>query len=332
MAFNSTIVTSALTKYTDQLSMELIRESVLAGRTQQYISVQTGVKYADALNIMTSTLVVQDAACGQLSATGSVTLSQNNLQVCPLMVEEQICLNGAGSLEQYWAGKLMKQGSYYDTLEPAAFAKVYVADKVDKLQGVIDDLIWVGKVAGASYSNDANMLKCDGFLKLIDTDYTASVVKVGGAGNPGGFGTFSGAITITNAISVVDAMASALPQNVWDQTDLTLFMSYAQYRTYVRALRNANYFHFTADESNDIGYSIMHPGTNIRVLASRGLSSTNRMVLSPAANLYFGTDLQNDYESFRIWKSEDFNAIFFRALWKQGVQIAYPQYVVTYLG
>jgi hypothetical protein len=331
MSFNSTIVTSALTKYTDQLSMELIRESVLSGRTQQYISVQTGVKYADALNIMTSTLVVQDAACGQLTATGSVTLTQNNLQVCPLMVEEQICLNGNNSLEQYWAGKLMKQGSYYDTLEPAAFAKVYVADKVDKLGGVIDDLIWVGRVAGASYSTDPNMLKCDGFLKLIDTDYTASVVRVGGTASPNGT-TASGAITIANAIGVVDAMASALPQNVWDQPDLTLFMSYAQFRTYVRALRDQNYFHFTALESNDIGYSIMHPGTNIRVLATRGLSSTTRMVLSPASNLYFGTDLQNDYESFRIWKSEDFNAIFFRALWKQGVQIAYPQYVVTYRG
>lgn len=332
MPFNSTIVTSALTKYTDQLSMELIRESVLAGRTQQYISVQTGVKYADALNIMTSNLVVQDAACGQLAATGSVTLSQASLQVCPLMVEEQICLNGNNSLEQYWAGKLMKQGSYYDTLEPAAFAKVYVADKVDKLQGVIEDLTWVGNVASATYSNDANMRKCDGFLHLIDVDYTSSVIKVGGTSNPGGFGTFSGALTVANAIAVVDAMASALPQNVWDQPDLTLFMSYANYRTYVRALRNSNYFHFTADESNDIGYSIMHPGTNIRILATRGLSSTSRMVLSPASNLYFGTDLTNDYESFRIWKSEDFNSIFFRALWKQGVQIAYPQYVVTYMG
>lgn len=331
MPFNSTIVTSALTKYTDELSMELIRESVLSGRTQQYISVQTGVKYADALNIMTSTLVVQDAACGQLAATGSVTLSQNDLQVCPLMVEEQICLNGNNSLEQYWAGKLMKQGSYYDTLEPAAFAKVYVADKVDKLQGVIDDLIWVGRTTGASYSTDPNMLKCDGLLKLIDTDYVSSVVRVGGTASPNGT-TASGAITITNAIGVVDAMASALPQAVWDQPDLTLFMSYAQYRTYVRALRNENYFHFTSNESNDIGYSIMHPGTNIRVLATRGLSSTNRIVLTNASNLYFGTDLQNDYESFRIWKSEDFNAIFFRALWKQGVQIAYPQNVVTYRG
>jgi hypothetical protein len=329
MAFNSSLITSALTQYVDQLSMDLVREMVLQGRTQKYISVQTGVKYADALNIMTSLPVVQAAGCGQLSATGSVTLTQANLQVCPLMIEEQICLNGAGSLEQYWAGKLMKEGSYYDELEPAAFAKAYTADKVDKIQGIIDDLIWVGAPT-ATYSVDPNMLKCNGFLYLIDNSYSSSVVNVGGAGNI--YSTASGTLTSGNALAVVDAMADALPQNLWDQEDLTLFLSYANFRTYVRALRNANYYHFTALESNDIGYSIMHPGTNIRVLATRGLKGSNRIVLSPASNLFFGTDLQNDYESFRIWKSEDFNSIFFRALWKQGVQIAYPQYVVNYKG
>lgn len=329
MAFNSTLITSALTQYVDQLSMDLVREMVLQGRTQKYISVQTGVKYADALNIMTSLPVVQAAGCGQLSATGSVTLTQANLTVCPLMIEEQICLNGANSLEQYWAGKLMKEGSYYDELEPTAFAKVYTADKVDKIQGIIDDLIWVGSPSG-TYSADANMTKCNGFLYLIDNTYSSSVVNVGGAGNI--YSTASGALTSANALAVVDAMADALPQNLWDQEDLTLFLSYANFRTYVRALRNANYYHFTAMESNDIGYSILHPGTNIRVLATRGLKGSNRMILSPASNLYFGTDLQNDYESFRIWKSEDFNSIFFRALWKQGVQIAYPQYVVNYKG
>jgi hypothetical protein len=127
-------------------------------------------------------------------------------------------------------------------------------------------------------------------------------------------------------------MADVLPQDLWDQEDLTLFMNYAQFRTYVRALRNANYYHFTALESNDIGYSIMHPGTNIRILATRGLKSSNQMILTSAKNLYFGTDMANDYESFRIWKSEDFNSIFFRAIWKQGVQVAYPQYIVRYNG
>jgi hypothetical protein len=322
MAFNSTVITSALTQYVDQLSMDLVREMVLQGRTQQYISVQAGVKYADALNIMTSLPVVQPAGCGLVSATGSVTLAQATLQVCPLMIEEQICLNGNNSLEQYWTGMFMKQGSYYDELGPDQFAKQYIADKIDKIQGVIDDLIWVGNSNGASYSVDPNMLQCNGFLSLIDNSYSTQVVTV--------TASTAGLWTATNSIAVVDAMSDALPQDLWDQDDLTLFVSYADFRTYVRNLRNSNYYHFTALESNDIGYSIMHPGTNIRILATRGLKGSSRAVLTPAKNLFFGTDMQNDYESFRIWKSEDFNSIFFRALWKQGVQIAYPQYVVNY--
>lgn len=338
MAYNSTVITSALTKYVDELSMDLVREMVLQGRTQQFISVQTGVKYADALNIMTSNLVVQPAGCGLISASGSVTLTQANLQVCPLMVEEQICMLGNNSLEQYWTGMSMKKGSYYDELGPEVFAKQYVADKVDKIQGVIDDLIWVGSSTGVTYSTDSNMTQCNGFLKLIDTTYKNSVYTVGATNSTfpisNGY-TFSGAITTNNAIDVVDAMASTLPQDLWDQDDLILFLSYAQFRTYVRALRGSNpiAYNFPALESDgSLAYSIYHPGTNIRLVATRGLKGSTRMILTSAKNLYFGTDLQTDYESFRIWKSEDFNSIFFRAIWKQGVQIAYPQYVVSYNG
>jgi hypothetical protein len=309
--------------------MDLVREMVLQGRTQQFISVQTGVKYADALNIMTSNLVVQPAGCGLISASGSVTLTQNNLQVCPLMVEEQICMQGAGSLEQYWTGMSLKKGSYYDELGPEMFAKQYVADKVDKIQGVIDDLIWVGASTGAPYTADPNMTQCNGFLKLFDGSYNTSINTIGATNStyptPNGY-TFSGAITVNNAIDVVDAMASALPQDLWDQDDLTLFLSYAQFRTYVRALRGSNpiAYNFPALESDgSLAYSIYHPGTNIRLLATRGLKGSNRMILTSAKNLFFGTDMQNDYESFRIWKSEDFNSIFFRAIWKQGVQVAF---------
>ncbi len=179
MAYNSTVVTSALTKYVDQLSMDLVREMVLQGRTQQYISVQTGVKYADALNIMTSNPIVQAAGCGLINATGSVTLTQANLQVCPLMIEEQICLLGNNSLEQYWTGMTLKKGSYYDELGPEVFAKQYVADKLDKIQGIIDDLIWVGASSGATFSTDPNMANCNGFLNLLQTSYSSSIVTVG---------------------------------------------------------------------------------------------------------------------------------------------------------
>lgn len=340
MAINSSVLLGALTKYVDQLSTDIVHEIVLQGRTQNFISVQTGIKYADALNIMTSNLVLQPAGCNLVNATGSVTLTQNNLQVCPLMVEESICMQGNNSLEQYWTGMSMKKGSYYDELGPEVFAKAYTADKMDKIQGVIDDLIWVGSTTGG-YSTDPNMTQCDGFLKIIDTSYKLSVIPVGATNatypTPNGY-TFSGPLTIggaADAITVIDAMASALPQDLWDQEDLTVFLSYANFRTYIRDLRGSQpiAYNFPALESDgSLAYSIYHPGTNIRLVATRGLKGSNRMILTPGHNLYFGTDLEHDHEMFRIWKSEDFNTVFFRAMWKQGVQVAYPQYIVSYNG
>ena len=101
---NAAILTS-LTKYTDQLAIGIIRESVIGARTNQYISVQEGIKYADTLNIINSTIVLQDgAACnnGIFSSTGSVTFTQNTLTVCPLKVEEVLCMT---NIEQYFLGK-----------------------------------------------------------------------------------------------------------------------------------------------------------------------------------------------------------------------------------
>lgn len=341
MAFNQALVTSALTQYTDQLSSSLVREIVLEARTNKFITVQSGVKYQDALNVITSLPVITAASCDATpaSGTGSVTLIQNTIQVCPLMMKEVICQNGANTLEQYWTGMKMKSGSYYDDLEPTEFAKQYMADKVDKMQDLIELIEWQGNSTGVgTYSTNPNATQCNGFLYMIDYTYPTQIVTVGATTSThpisNGY-TFSGAWTVggpNDAIAIVDAMATVLPQNLWDQPDLILFCSYANFRTYVRALRNSQAiaYNFPAIESDGSnGYSIMDPGTNIRLLAVSGLVGSNRAVLTPAHNLVFGTDLEKDYETFRIWKSEDFNAIMFRALWKQGVSTYYPTYIVA---
>jgi len=85
---------ASLTKYTDQLATDLIYKSILRGRTfDTGVTIQTNVKFADALNLMTSDLIgIAGGSCGY-SATGSVTLSQRSLEVCPITVFENNCLN-----------------------------------------------------------------------------------------------------------------------------------------------------------------------------------------------------------------------------------------------
>ena len=72
----------------------------------------------------------------------------------------------------------------------------------------------------------------------------------------------------------------------------------------------------------------MHPGTNIRVIAVRGLNTANRVLLAEASNLYIGTDLLSDAEDFKVFYSQDFDEVRFLAKFKLGVQVAFIENVV----
>lgn len=301
---------AGLTTYTDELKMELIKKSVLQGRTTQLITVQPDIKSSATVNIIDSTLVLQAGACG-FNEDGETALTQRDLAVCPIKINESICLD---TLEAYYTQKMMQPGSYNEDIP---FEQMYSEEKAGKISAQIDDLIWKGDTDGGT----GNLALCDGFLVLADSE-TGSVVT----GNTGAYS----ALTANNIIDVVDDMVTAIPSDIIDADDLHLFVGYEVYRLYAKALRDANLFHYTGAENQGQDFSQMIPGTNVRVIAIRGLNGTNRMMLSRAANLYFGTDLLNDAEEFKIFFSQDNDEVRFIAKWKMGVQFAFPEFVVDF--
>jgi hypothetical protein len=324
---------SGLSKYTDQLSQKLVREAVLAGTTFKYITVIPDVANTVALNISTSLLVAQAGGnCGLINATGSVTLSQRSLTVCPIKVEEAICED---QFKLYYTGLLMKAGSYTEELSPKMFAEIYTADKVDKLGALIEDLYWKGAVS-ATFSTDPNMALCNGILSvLLETSATASTVS--GNKIAGSASSYTGILTVANAVLVVDNMIQQMNNSIPDilaMPDLTLFMSYGNYNTLLKALRNQNFFH------NEIGqtsheWSFMYPGEQVRIVATRGLNATGGytgygMLLTYATNLAYGTDIESDYSNFRIWYEMLYDQMNFRSKFKVGANCFYPQYIVLY--
>jgi hypothetical protein len=304
---------SGLSTYTDENKMPLIKKSVLGGRTLQYITVQPDIKSSAAINIIDSTLDAQAGACGW-NAAGTTALSQRNLAVCPLKINEAICLD---TLESYYTQKMMNAGSYNTDIP---FEQIFAEEKAGKINALIDDIIWKGNTDSGS----GDLALCDGFIYLFEnTAASGSTV----AGNTGSVT----AITAANVIAVVDAMAAAVPADIIDSEDLVLFMGYDIYRLWATALRNANLFSYTGAENQlGDGFSQMIPGTNIKVVAVRGLNSQNKMFLSRGANFYFGTDLLSDAEDFAIFYSEDNDEVRFRAKWKMGVQVAFPEFVVAF--
>jgi hypothetical protein len=313
---------SSLTQYTDQLKMPLLREAVLGGQTIGLISLQTGIKYADSLNILNTTLTAQAGGCGAINATGSVTLSQRSLQVCNIKVEEAICLD---QMEQYWLGMSMKPGSYVEQ-GPDVFNQAYNADKVAKINQLIENYAWKGSTTG-TYSSSFTL--CNGLQHTLElTSASQSVIN--------GSGTFSGALTTANSIDILDTMVAALyanATNALEFQDLVAFMSISAFRTYTNAWIRSNNYHVNVDDAADLkNFRFTIPGTSIKIVGTIGLQGSNKIWLSSASNFYFGTDLVNDAEAYEIWFERRDNQLYFRAKFKIGFQVAYPQYVVKYNG
>lgn len=312
----ATLNLGSLTKYTDQLSGILLKEAVLVGNTFDFISVQTGIKYADSINILTNTLTAAAGGCGTISPTGSTTLTQRDITVCPVKVEESICVD---EFEQYWIGQLAKEGSYNE-FAPEAFNQLYLANKVEKVGQFVEDIFWKGSV-NSTYGG-GNLALCNGILHILEgTSATNSVIST----------TYSGALTTANALDIVDNMISLLPNDVLDANDLTLFMSHANFRVLMNALRNNNYFFGYDGVTGHTWVLENYTNTNVRIVATRGLNGRNEMVLTPSSNLFFGTDSFGEArngDGFQFWYDLRDNITYFRAKLKVGAQVAFPSYIV----
>jgi len=293
---------NGLTTYTDEVGGELIAKAVLKGKTAEYVKVAPGIKGTQSLNLLDSTLGVQDGACGW-SASGTTSFVQRDITVCDYKVNEALC---PSALNDYWVGQQLNAGSYNETIP---FEEQIGDLKVSQISKFIEDKVWGASVgAGDCF---------EGFKSLI-SDSTAGVVTATG----------SVALTTANALEQVDLLISFQSEDVLDREDNIVFMSNANYRKYVAGLRAANYFHYSPEEAGKemITY---HPATNIVVAPAGGLSGSNQLTLGPAGYMVIGTDLMSDSDSMRIFYSEDNDEIRVRANWKVGAQIAFPTAFVT---
>ena len=301
---------TALTEYTNEHSGNLIKESILTGRTVNVVTVQGGVKHKATVNTLSTSLTAQAGACGW-NAAGTTILDQRTIAVDPIKINETLCLN---DLEKYYTSTMMNPGSYNEAIP---FEQTFAENKRDAVKALVEDLIWKGnKTTGTG-----NLDKADGFVKLLDADVVAPYA-----------GTYTIATFGANAIDTVDAMIAQIDENVIDSEDLTLFMSYANYRAYAKAVRDANLFHYTGAENQGTSFTQIHPGTNVTVMATKGLNGVDRLVLAPAAALVVGTDLLNDAEAFKVWYSDDNDEVRFLSKFKLGVQVSFINYVVMYTG
>jgi hypothetical protein len=298
---------SSLSTYTDEVGGELIRRAILEGETAKIIKVQPGIKGSQAINLLDSTLVVQDGTCGW-NSSGQTTYTQRDISVCDYKVNEALCPK---DLNDYWLGQLLTPGSYNETVP---FEQQIAELKTAQISQYIENLMWQATSASTCFS---------GFKELFSSGATATVGKSGNI-----IVTGTTAISSTNALAQVDLLIEQTPDDVADRTDWVVFMSHSNYRKYLINYRTANYYHFNPEGSYQ-EFKTFHPGTNVLVHPVGGLNGSNSVVLAPAGYLVMGVDLMSDSETLKMFYSVDFDEVRLRSNFKIGVQVAWPQFVIT---
>lgn len=295
-------VVSSISGFTDQLGGELLAKALIGATTPKYATVRLGIKGTQQLNLLDSSPSFQAGACGW-NASGTTTFTQRSITVCPERVNEALCPD---DLYPTYQSMLLQPGQS-ETAVP--FENVIGDLKVKQIQQRIEQKLWQATTAGGDCFN--------GFKSLISTGTT-------GVGNSSGT-TFSTAAygTAGNPITEVDNLINALSDDGMSREDLVVFMSYANFRLYVQALTKANFFANYIGAAEITGnMEAIHPNTNVKVVPTIGLASSNQVVVGPKAFTIVGFDLLSDHEAMEIWYSKDFNEVRFRANYNYGAQIA----------
>ncbi len=307
-----------LANYTKENEKLLVVSSVLGSKTASLIkeagTVMVGVKSSETINIMDTDAIFQDGSSCGFNASGLTSFTQRAVTVGRIKVNEALCLK---DLEAKYLQKALPAGSYYDSM---IYSEEYSKRKAEKIAQQLEKTLWQGNTG----SVDVNLNKFSGITTLITADGAAVV----NANSVALHGVVETAITDANVISIFDDIYKAIPAQVVDKDDITIFCGMDVFRTYTVKLKSSNLFHYKYDEAANGEFFL--PGTNVKVMAVQGLNGSGKIVAMRVSNLFLGTDLLNSEERFEIFFAKEADQVRYVAEFKMGVNYAFPDEIVKF--
>ena len=291
---------SGLGTYVDEQSDEIIPALVYQAKTPNLVQVREGIKGSQEIKLIDSSITLQAATtCGR-NATGGSVLTDKALSVSPIKVNMNYC---SEDLVDTW-GQLGLPNGVRNQRGALAYEDLIIGHHVAKIAELNEVLIWQGETG----SGTANLNKIDGFVKKFDaggiTDVnTASIT----------------AYSASNIIGILQDVRDALPTPVIDGNH-KIFVGREVYDLYLRAVTNANLFHY--NPTNDENNVVLH-GTNTTIELVHGLTGTNKIYAGNTDLMFIGTDLQSDWDDFSIYYSDETDNIYVDIKYRLGVEFVY---------
>ena len=163
---------------------------------------------------------------------------------------------------------------------------------------------------GDTTSNTNNLKYFDGLLKILNAE--TGTIDVSAAAE-------------TTYMDKLMAVYAAIPETAYSRGDVAILVGMDTFRAFTQELIRENLYHYNlgAPESE-----LTLPGTNVRIIGVNGLNGTDKAIAASLRNLFFGTDLMNDMETFDFWYSKDNQEFRLVVKFNAGVQVGFPDEVV----
>lgn len=280
--------------------MPLIAEAVLGAKSAKLFNLQTDIKHAAALNLLTTDVAFGDGSTCGWDDAGSQSLTQRILTVGNIKVNMSFCDR---DMLAKWMGYEVKVAAGSETLP---FEEEFTNEVIKSIQEAVETAIYQGDTA----SSNVNLKAFDGLIKILTgEDGTIDVA----------------ASTESTALAKVRKVYNAIPEKAFTRGNVAILVGMDTFRALVGDLVDKNLYHYNPGAPEGEVYL---PGTNVRIIGVNGLNGAKKAIAASLDNLFFGTDMVNDLETFRLWYSDDNQEFRLAVKFNAGVQVAFPDEVV----
>lgn len=275
---------SQLSVYVDENKLGLIRKSVLGAKTTNYLNLQTGVVGKTKINLLDTTVQFGDGSACGWNEAGTSTITQREINPAPIKVNMSFCDK---AMQKYFMNHQITVAAGRSTLP---FEEDFIAGVVEGVGKKLEDAIWNGITI--------NEVQYDGFVQIVTKQAT----------------------TGSTVYDSVRNLYSGIPSA--SLMDTVIFIGIDGFRSLAGELTAKNLYHY--DPKVDEAFEMVLPGTTTRVIGVPGLDGSNKAYAINTKHAFYGTDMQNDNETFDFWYSKDNQEFRLAINFVEGVQVAFP--------
>ena len=275
---------SQLSVYVDENKLGLIRKSVLGAKTTNYLNLQTGVVGKTKINLLDTTVQFGDGSACGWNEAGTSTITQREINPAPIKVNMSFCDK---AMQKYFMNHQITVAAGRSTLP---FEEDFIAGVVEGVGKKLEDAIWNGVTINENHY--------DGFVQIVTKSVTT------------GSTVYDSVKNLYNGIPSASLM------------DTVIFIGIDGFRSLAGELTAKNLYHY--DPKVDEAFEMILPGTTTKVIGVPGLDGSNKAYAINTKHAFYGTDMQNDNETFDFWYSKDNQEFRLAINFVEGVQVAFP--------